>query len=61
MARVKQAVQIVQDAIDRMTWRDDYLVIAGMMDMAVRLDRMTFEERRMLKAKLEDKYETLED
>lgn len=61
MARVKQAVQIVQMTIDKMSWRDDYFVIVGMMEMAVRLDRMTVEERRELMAKLEDKYETLED
>ena len=61
MARVKQAIQIVEYEIERMKWRDDYFIIVGMMDMAYRLDRITHEERRALMAKLEDKYETLTD
>ena len=59
MARVNKAVQIVEAAINKMEWRDEYNIIIGMLNMAQRLDKLTFEERKELTAKLEDKYETL--
>jgi hypothetical protein len=60
MARIKQAVSIVRAAIDKMRFREEYYTIVGMMEMAVRLDKMTFEEKRELTDALDDKYETLD-
>ena len=59
MARVKEAVLIVRRVIEKMTYREEYYAIVGMMQMAVMLDRMTLAEHDELTVMLDDKLETL--
>jgi len=59
MARVKQAIQIVNYEIERMEFFEEYQFVRGMINMAERLDKLTREEARNLVYRLDEKYETL--
>lgn len=56
MARVKQAIQIINNEIERLEFREDEMYIRGMIQMALRLDRITHKEAVELRAALDEKY-----
>ena len=59
MARIKQAIQIVNYEIERMEFFEEYQFIKGMINMAERLDKLTHAEAQALVYRLDEKYETL--
>jgi hypothetical protein len=54
--RVKQAVMIVSDRIERMKYPEDYEFVLGMMEMGLRLDRLTKADWADLNRMLDAKY-----
>lgn len=56
MARVKQAIQIINFEIERLEFREDEAFIRGMVNMAERLDKLTHSEAQKLLAALDEKY-----
>lgn len=60
MARVKQAIQIINFEIERLEFREDDAFIRGMVNMAERLDKLTHAEAQELLNKLNDKYDELQ-
>jgi hypothetical protein len=59
MARVKQAVMIIRNEIEKMTFTEEDQFIRGMVNMAERLDKITHAEATALLRELDDKYFSL--